>query len=945
MDSSFSLYCHKYKVLLINNIRYLEILEKVVTFAENLKQVMIKDFFIMINKNQATASPQLDENAAKTQLSAGVESGNELVNGDCNNIAECITSDETIHIPYIMGYINNCKDNVWKQLTAEQLDKMLNDVEKATIVDACRKGDKAHKNELAAIIPMGICVEEVYKKYEKEWTEIFLRVPVEKRKAWLKKNKKKGSRTEWFLKPTQLFMVDIDHFEGDIRAELKRITNLLFDYTKVGLVYVTASGDGGRVICESLGGKSVEEDLQRFIKITGVDAKYIDDVCTDFSRISFLTKYTDVIYRDDSVLFATEHPGNYVNENYGKYELPTYVEGDVIEDVAEPLLPSDLAAPATTSGSDNKLSEGGNVIKDKDGNVYDYDYTLLNKLYLQMVNKGLEPKVGNRNKFLFEQSCDYRYVTDFKRDVLAQVLPGYGLSETEKMQCIDQALSYKIGHMSARMRSVMTAYEAQTGEDGVLKTALNYSQSKFDAYYLNCINVKRLPKSLQASFDSLSPEMYMPVLTLLGPIIGFLATNVRLDVHGEVKCLNLESYIEGFAGSGKGQMGKLYEIWCKEIIKQDEIYERQEEAWEQKKREAEGSPEQPKEIKTPRRIQTLRTTTPKIVQRLRDSKNQHILSFSPESDLLSINEYAFKQLVLILRYAYDNDTYTYDVKSVNSTNTTIKAVKWNIAICGTLDALYRLITNYTDGLLSRFCLAIMPDNRFVHLSRKHRKRSEKSIAIIQRVAHLLTLMQGDIEIPRIEDVATDWVNEVCDEAAKTTDTVMAELRIRTCVSAMRYTCCFMLLLFAEYLLKNLDDRGTKALPEWADGCETAEEFLKTHPDATEKFIVRFQTEGMKQLYRTLADYFIDNAIYLFRSKIEESSLSASTPTGQRKHRGANDAYLVQLPMQFTLDDCRTIRDGNDNAARMMIRNWLSQKTIIPVEGMPNTYQKQQSDNA
>ena len=45
-------------------------------------------------------------------------------------------------------------------------------------------------------------------------------------------------------------------------------------------------------------------------------------------------------------------------------------------------------------------------------------------------------------------------------------------------------------------------------------------------------------------------------------------------------------------------------------------------------------------------------------------------------------------------------------------NVHIEHLLWNVTMCGTPDALYRVVNNYTDGFQSRIAIARTPDNTF-----------------------------------------------------------------------------------------------------------------------------------------------------------------------------------------------------------------------------------------
>lgn len=740
----------------------------------------------------------------------------------------------------------------------------------------------------------------------------------------------------------EYFVTDMD-FEN--REEAMRIAEeIKLRKEELGIQLCAYSVNYGLHLCgKRLEGTTILENQVRLAKALRTE---MDTNAHDAHRVLYQTLPEDIVFCDGD-LFVTSMTEEDAKKEYaylkrreveGKEELPKNAHQSnkhyrPWEDTESQEIP--VVVRQGVMKESRLETECCNQSADEIPTYYGIPYSEIVRRYWNLFNEGREPIEGNRNVLVFELARQIRGITNFDRALLDKIIPNYdGFDEGEKMQCIDRALSYPMSFMPTKLRQVLDTLKSDE-EIGSTASALIAAQEEFEQVYLNRLDIKKLAQSVQGSLESLSPLMTMPVLTLLGPLIGGIATGIKLECHGELKNLNLSSFICGLAGSGKSGMDKIYRLWCEELLRADDVYEAQEDEWEQKKREAEGSDKQPKEIRLPKRMQTARTTLPKIMQRFRDSKGKHLITYSPEADVLSENVQAYKVLKLLLRVAYDGAEFSSDVKSVNSTNTRIKNVLWNVSLCGTPDALYRLVQqqNLTDGLLSRMSIASMPDNTYKKLERKHKKRSERACNKIRRVAHLLMYMHGDLCLDKLEDWSVEWVNEIAEHADKMHDESMARLRIRTCVSAMRYTCCFMLCSFAEWLLKNIDDRGNKPLPNWADNCTTAEEYLRLHPKAAEEHMMRFQTISMQDLFRTLADYFLDNSLYYFRTRIEKLKTESAYALEKRTvHRGANDDLFESLQKQFTQEECVILRNGNENAARCMIRSWEHRHMIRELKG-------------
>ncbi len=68
------------------------------------------------------------------------------------------------------------------------------------------------------------------------------------------------------------------------------------------------------------------------------------------------------------------------------------------------------------------------------------------------------------------------------------------------------------------------------------------------------------------------------------------------------------------------------------------------------------------------------------------------------------------------------------------------------------------------------------------------------------VAHLLPLMSGEVELPKLEQKGRDWLEQIRMETMKNDDMVKARQRFRICPTTMRMMTCIMLCKVAEQLI-------------------------------------------------------------------------------------------------------------------------------------------------
>lgn len=437
-----------------------------------------------------------------------------------------------------------------------------------------------------------------------------------------------------------------------------------------------------------------------------------------------------------------------------------------------------------------------------------------------------------------------------------------------------------------------------------------------------------MPQGIRDSIDAVGPQLAMPVITAICPCIGTLATGVQLDVHGQKKGLNLIAYIAGDFASGKGSIDPVVDVWMAEVRALDLMYEQQEEEWRNKKQAAKNKKDQPEEPKLPVRFITLNTTVAKLAERLANTEGKHAFSFTPEADTVAQKwKSAMSDFSVMLRQSYDGSKYEREAKSAESVNVHIEHLLWNVTMCGTPDALYRVVTNYTDGFQSRIAIARTPDNTFAPLEDNPYVLTPKQTERIRQIAHLLPLMNGDVVLPKLEVKGREWLESIRIETMKNDDKVTARQRIRVCVTAQRMTCCLMLCKVCETLIQK-------------HGLNGAESLLKQKPNLWKEMLLKVQTPQMLEAYDVIADSLMENALYFFRDRIENAYKSrdyAGYQNGERQKSGKNDTIYERLEPLFTIEQAKqqsvAIKGAGTtiNSVRQMLKNWRKQGLVVHTE--------------
>ena len=554
-------------------------------------------------------------------------------------------------------------------------------------------------------------------------------------------------------------------------------------------------------------------------------------------------------------------------------------------------------------------------------------YTDIIRKWWQMYNDSQEPVCSNRNTLTFELAVNLRHICGFDRQLLDSIIPCYdGFPEAEKLACIDSALGEKRTQMPKRLKDVLLALRQEriTGADGeqAETDGIDEALARDDLFYYNAL--PRMPQGVKDSIDAVGPALALPVLTAICPVIGMLATGVKVDVHGKMNSLNLIAYIAGDFASGKGSIDPVMDVWTQEVRAMDKLYQQQEDEWRARKRAAKNKKEQPEEPKLPVRCLTLNNTVANLAERLANTGGLHAFSFTPEADTVAQKwRSAMSDFSVMLRQAYDGTSYEREARSAEAVNVHIDRLLWNVVMCGTPDALYRVVTNYTDGFQSRIAIARTPDNTFQPLTENLHVLTDRQRERIRQIAHLLPLMQGEVVLSKLEAKGRQWLEQVRLETMKNDDKVKARQRFRICPTTMRMMTCLMLCRVAAQLI----DRH---------GLAGAETRLKQQPGLWKELIVKQQQPSFLAAFDVLADYQIDNALHFFRDRIEAAFSSkdyCGRATAERTKRGRNDSIFERLDTTFSFEQALqhsiAVKGSNTsrNAVQQMLKNWRKQGLV------------------
>ena len=691
--------------------------------------------------------------------------------------------------------------------------------------------------------------------------------------------------------------MDIDHIEADDMTKVKERILQKKAELGLGMLEESARGGGYHLVFKRRPELSQEDNLKWASKLLGVE---FDKGAKDITRVFFTTTENELVFLDDAIFRLTPSP-SLCREGSGTPSNSPCVGGE-----HKPITPP----------------KQGETVGVFPSHYHGIPFADIIAKYWEVNNRGFEPTQGDRDTLTYQLACDLRHICGRNFEWLDQVIPCYdGFSPEEKRAKIKSALSSEFNGFPLRLKNTLNALEIEEkshkgsdplcdddGEEAVANSTL-----------------KRMPQGIRESIEAVGPQLTMPMVTAICPCIGALATGVTLDVHGTKRGLNLIAYIAGDFASGKGGIDPVVDAWMSEVQALDDMYTQQEDEWRKKKKASVNRKEQPEEPQLPIRNLTLNNTVANLAQQLANTEGKHAFSFTPEADTVAQKwKTSVSDFSVMLRQSYDGSKYDRRAKSVDAVNVHIKQLLWNVTMCGTPDALYRVVHNYTDGFQSRIAVARTPDNTFAPLEDKPPVLTERQRDRIQQIAHLLPLMSGEVVLPKLETKGREWLEKIRLETMKNDDRVKARQRFRVCVTAQRMTCCLMLCKVCETLIQK-------------HGLNGAETKLKQQPNLWKELLLKAQTPSMLEAYDVIADSLLENALFFFRERIEAAFASrdyAGGLNGERTKRGKNDSIFGRLDPQFTFEQAMqqsvAVKGAgvNKNTVQQMLKNWNKQGLIF-----------------
>lgn len=516
--------------------------------------------------------------------------------------------------------------------------------------------------------------------------------------CWMGSTEK--TRAARFMQPTGLVMIDIDHCEDPISsfAKIYSESGVGFFESDVLLVHVTPSGKGLRIVFKHQGHNTLEGNIKEMsAKLNLQRFGDIDTACKDFSRLSFLPCYEDILWLNSSLLQKVDGEFNDgVLKNYaldGNEEQPR--EGQLF----------------------SEEEQVGKFTEDEinDFEAYEYRGTLVKTIIEKWVELHGEPGKGEIHNYYNDLIKNFRNIVSNNKRALLYLLPRFGHSATECWSSIqsicrvntlstlpkpfyfflkDNGFYGNMANTNGKLAEYMMADAPAEEEDG-----LPWLPPVFREF------VRITPKDFRVS-----------VVNALLPIMGTLTSYLQAPYYYDKRMhtTSFFSIIYAPAGTGKGFVERLQDRLFEMLKVRDYIQQARENIYLNalnKKGANEKSPDIPH---TSLRLIPPKNSEAEFLQKQKDNKGYHMFTYAAEMDSWAKGvRAAGGNKDDMIRIAWDNGEYGQQFKSA-STFKGVVNLYWNVLITGTIQQLYAYFKNVENGLITRCSFTTIENQEFAN---------------------------------------------------------------------------------------------------------------------------------------------------------------------------------------------------------------------------------------
>ena len=493
---------------------------------------------------------------------------------------------------------------------------------------------------------------------------------------------------------------------------------------------------------------------------------------------------------------------------------------------------------------------------------------------------GGTPVEGERNVRLHQLAVNLRSICDNKKEVLMQIMPRLGLSETELQSIVESACKEPPKGVSKTISSIIQdsrfkiqneEYEDEDSTPLTSREGKGMGPSKL-----------KLPIGLKESLIGVPETMHMPVLCAVLPLAAAYADGVEVEYcDGHRQHLGLMSIVRGEQASGKSVCKDVIDVWKRQFDEEDRMARKREDEWKEVKKSRKANEKAPEDPQVLIRMLPVTVSCSTLLKRLKYANGHCLYSFGEELDTLRKTNGAgsWSAKYDIYRLGFDRGEWGQDYNSDQAESGVVR-VAYNWTVLGTNGAMRKCFRqdNIENGLSSRILVSEMPDASFAKMPH-YKKRSKDEEARIQEAVTKLRSCSGFIDTPRLRKVIDKWVEAKRIEAAKDIDHVKDTYRRRAAVIGFRCGVVFHLLT----------------------GCNK-------------------ESKACLEFALMMAQYTLEQQINAFGKALSQEFVSAKDECSRY---GVNNSVFDQLQPTFTMDDLRALKNNTcgESALRNIITRW------------------------
>lgn len=743
-----------------------------------------------------------------------------------------------------------------------------------------------------------------------------------------------GKRTAATAVPNGLVMLDIDHVYNPEELFTKFGGNEAAKTNEIAYVGITPSKVGLRVIAQRQWEESIADAQRRLAQLFQSD---YDKVTTDLSRCSYCVPANYILYLDTELFyFKNIEERNKIVTHFAVLDGVYTPQHANEQNQNNNLIKSNKSMEKTFSAVElqpqtNQQAATTIVAQQTVNDKLDFQGIPVRQIaeYIaKQFNDGNMPKQGNRNNTYMEMAKACKSICDYDAALLYANLPDLGLDTHERA-----SICKRFTDVDPKFMTSKTPQKVIEAVEEIRKNKIgldNYNNAALDMDPDNVPVPEKLPKIWQTICSTLDPEFHWPAIIATLPLLGAVATNVRLKyTDNQLHALSFQSYIVGDQSIGKGFYRKTADLILKPLREHDTNMDINRANYLRLKR---NNPK--KEITEPiyaPRITSIKMSPTMYFDIQQKLGEQFMIAISEEIDqMINAEKSSSMSLRDIYKYAFDNEWASCEYRSENSFAGKVK-VFFNFMVTCTYDKLHELFDkNLTDGLMTRACVAQLK-RELGEEQPFFEDYTEQQVAYIDELTVKLDKIKGFVFVPwvynTIAEMSKEWNRKV---TTLSNGKIIDQIFKRALVKAFRAG-YLAAICEGDYFIKNEDGIFVSS---------NGEEVTYNAERADRHTLYEYNLTPNRQMIidftKAVFEYLLRTTYQLFGANLETQvnkwqQLPPQTPIDM----------LASLPQVFTHDEFINIAKaaGRDNSqASKILNKWTGVQHKV-VKNPNGTYTK------